>query len=176
MDSQELIGQKHNGRIHGSLGNAQIFSFNEKGSIINGADGACVTTNDDKLAARLRNIRSSYGARHKVEIPYTGNGRMSEIQAGLILLSIEEYETNRELNKKRFDEYVDNLKDIPYCKIVKPSIEVNSNLNYQKVILKISDTNLKKVNLFKSKLKELGIDDSFINFCKHPVTFDELYY
>lgn len=175
LDSEDIIGQEYKNIKQGGFGNVQIFSFNEKSSILNGSDGACVATNDDILAARLRNIRSSYGARQKVDIPYTGNGRMSEIQAGLILLSIEEYETNKERNKEHFDEYLSNLQDLSYCKIIEPSLEVNSNLNYQKVILKIIDTNLAKINSLKSKLKELGVDDSFINFCRHPLTFDELH-
>ena len=48
-------------------------------------EGACVCTDDDDLADRLRNIRSSYGAVRRVDVPLTGNGRMSEAQAALNL-------------------------------------------------------------------------------------------
>lgn len=46
---------------------------------------ACVTTDDDGLAARLRNIRSSYGAGPPVAVARTVNGRVSEIQAAMAL-------------------------------------------------------------------------------------------
>lgn len=46
---------------------------------------ACVTTDDDGLAARLRNIRSSYGAGAPVAVARTVNGRVSEVQAAMAL-------------------------------------------------------------------------------------------
>ena len=46
---------------------------------------ACVTTDDDGLAGRLRNIRSSYGAGPPVAVVRTVNGRVSEIQAAMAL-------------------------------------------------------------------------------------------
>lgn len=67
----------------------ELFSF-EQSQLVNGGEGACVVTNDEELAAKIRNIRSSYGAGRPVEIPFTGNGRMSEFQAGMALLSLKE--------------------------------------------------------------------------------------
>lgn len=49
----------------------------------------CVLTGDDGLAARLRNIRSSYGAGPAVAVVRTANGRVSEAQAALALLAFE---------------------------------------------------------------------------------------
>ncbi len=46
---------------------------------------ACILTGDDHLAARLRNIRSSYGAGPPVPVSRTANGRVSEIQAAMAL-------------------------------------------------------------------------------------------
>jgi dTDP-4-amino-4,6-dideoxygalactose transaminase len=66
----------------------ELFSF-EQSQLVNGGEGACVVTNDKELAAKMRNIRSSYGAGQPVEIPFTGNGRMSEFQAGMALLSLK---------------------------------------------------------------------------------------
>jgi len=51
-------------------------------------EGAIVCTDDDSVAARLRNIRSSYGSGPHVTVPLTGNGRMSEAQAALALLEL----------------------------------------------------------------------------------------
>lgn len=49
----------------------------------------CVVTSDGALAARLRNIRSSYGAGPPVAVVRTVNGRVSEAQAALALLELE---------------------------------------------------------------------------------------
>jgi dTDP-4-amino-4,6-dideoxygalactose transaminase len=53
------------------------------------AGAVCLLTDDDALAARLRNIRSSYGAGHPVPVVRTANGRLSEVQAAMSLLSLE---------------------------------------------------------------------------------------
>jgi len=50
---------------------------------------ACVITDNNQLNAELCNIRSSYGSGLKVEVPLTGNGRMSEAQAAIILVILE---------------------------------------------------------------------------------------
>lgn len=50
---------------------------------------ACILLDDDALAARLRNIRSSYGAGPAVPVLRTANGRVSEAQAALALLALD---------------------------------------------------------------------------------------
>jgi dTDP-4-amino-4,6-dideoxygalactose transaminase len=173
LNSSDVIGQKNNGIVHGCFGNAEIFSFNEKESIINGGDGACVTTNDDELAARLRNIRSSYGARHAVSIPYTGNGRMSEIQAGLILISLEEFQKNKLSNRKKYDLYLSILDNIEGMSIFKPS-KSNSDLNYQKAILLLDEAFSSKRDDILSLLGTPSMDNSFVTFGFDPLTLNEL--
>ncbi len=51
-----------------------------------GPSSACILADDDGFAARLRNVRSSYGAGPPVPVRRTANGRLSEVQAGLALL------------------------------------------------------------------------------------------
>ena len=53
------------------------------------AGAACILTGDAGLAARLRNIRSTYGAGRPVAVTRTANGRLSEAQAAMALLSLE---------------------------------------------------------------------------------------
>jgi hypothetical protein len=50
------------------------------------AGSAGIVTDDDDLAGRLRNIRSSYGAGRTVPVRRTANGRLSEAQAAMALL------------------------------------------------------------------------------------------
>ena len=50
------------------------------------AGAACILTDDDTNAARLRNIRSSYGAGPPLPVVRTANGRLSEAQAAMALL------------------------------------------------------------------------------------------
>lgn len=50
---------------------------------------AAILTSDEFLAEKYRNIRSSYGVRKLVEVRATANGRVSEFQAGLALLFLQ---------------------------------------------------------------------------------------
>lgn len=56
------------------------------GSLGEDAGIGCILTDEDGLAARLRNIRSNYGAGKPVPVVRTANGRLSEIQAAMALL------------------------------------------------------------------------------------------
>jgi len=51
-------------------------------------DGAYLATNDIDLADRLRTMRSSSGVSRLLPVKKTVNGRMSEAQAGIALLSL----------------------------------------------------------------------------------------
>lgn len=61
----------------------------DRGSCMDAQGGACLATEDDELAERLRNIRSSYGVRHTVPVNKTANGRMSEAQAAFGLIALK---------------------------------------------------------------------------------------
>ena len=50
---------------------------------------ACILTDDDAMAARLRNIRSSYGAGPPIPVLRTANGRVSEAQAAMAMLDLD---------------------------------------------------------------------------------------
>lgn len=100
--SDSVFGQSYKRKTFGHFGDLEIFSFDQS-QMINAGEGACVATNDDSIAAKLRNIRSSYGSGKKVPIPYTGNGRMSEVQAGMALLSMDDFRKKADENKARFD-------------------------------------------------------------------------
>ncbi len=119
FDSSHAFGCTAAGRCIGSMGDVEVFSF-DAADIVNAAGGACVTTDDDELAARLRNIRSSYGSGTSVAVVKTSNGRMSEAQAAIGSLSLDDYETNRAHNRALFDAYDKGLHATPGVRIVEP--------------------------------------------------------
>lgn len=129
FDSAHAFGcQTADGPI-GGFGDIEVFSFHAT-KILSATEGGCVCTNDDELAARLRNIRSSYGARRSVEVIRTANGRMSEAQAAIALLSLDDFPVNRENNARLFALYETGLGDIPGIELVKPANVTWSNHQY----------------------------------------------
>ncbi|XKH39411.1 DegT/DnrJ/EryC1/StrS family aminotransferase [Azospirillum doebereinerae] len=65
FDAAHAVGATFRGRRFGGFGNAEVFSFHAT-KILNGAEGGCITTDDDDLAARLRTMRSFHDTDERV--------------------------------------------------------------------------------------------------------------
>lgn len=148
FDSAHGFGCVSNGLKLGNYGRAEIFSFHAT-KLLNATEGGCICTNDDELADRLRNIRSSYGVEKKVDVAKTSNGRMSEAQAAIALMSLEDFNKNREHNKKIYDLYCSNLQKVPGLKILKPSNVSTSNHQYVVCMIEESEFRLSRDILLK---------------------------
>lgn len=136
FDSAHAIGCRIGDRPVGGFGRLEVFSFHAT-KILGSTEGGCVCTDDDELAARLRNIRSSYGAGPPVPVSRTANGRMSEAQAAIGLMSLEDFERNRDNNERLFRAYESGLAGIPGIHLVAPSGVTRSN--YQYVVCEIDE-------------------------------------
>ena len=133
-DSAHAFGCAVQGRSVGNFGDLEVFSFHAT-KVLSAAEGGCVCTNDDELAARLRNIRSSYGAGHPVHVSRTANGRMSEAQAAIALLSLDNFAQTLERNRDIFSAYRDALAGLPGLRLIEP--QAVSVTNYQYVVCEI---------------------------------------
>lgn len=129
FDSAHAFGCAVDGVPIGNFGRAEVFSFHAT-KILSAMEGGCVCTNDDDLAARLRNIRSSYGAGRPVDVVKTANGRMSEAQAAIALMSLEDFPANQKNNEILYRLYETQLKAIPGLHLVKPAGVSFSNFQY----------------------------------------------
>jgi dTDP-4-amino-4,6-dideoxygalactose transaminase len=136
FDSAQAVGVKFKGKRLGSFGAGEVFSFHAT-KIVNASEGGCVTTNDSDFAARLRNMRSSYGAGPPAGVPVTANGRFSEAQAAIALMSLEDYADNRERNEGQFSRYGSQLAGISGIRLVCPT--ACSESNYQYVVLEVDE-------------------------------------
>lgn len=129
FDSAHAFGCRTEAGMIGGFGEMEVFSFHAT-KTLSATEGGCVCTNDDMLAARLRNIRSSYGAGYPVEVVKTANGRMSEAQAAIALMSLEDFPKNRDNNARLFKLYEQGLKHIPGIALVQPANVTYSNYQY----------------------------------------------
>lgn len=136
FDSTHAFGVTVAGARAGRLGALEVFSFGES-DIVNAAGGACVATDDDDLAAKLRNIRSSYGAGRQVAVVKTSNGRMSEAQAALGLLSLDDYAANRTRNLRLIDAYRQRLSRMAGLRIVEHDGVEQSN--HQALVVEVDE-------------------------------------
>jgi dTDP-4-amino-4,6-dideoxygalactose transaminase len=129
FDSAQAAGTRTTtGRVGGN-GLAEVFSFHAT-KILSSAEGGCVTTDDDDLAERLRNIRSSYGAPRHVAVRGTLNGRFSEAQAALLLHSLDDFERRVATNREVLSVYRSLLASVPGLEMYEPSPGVIANASY----------------------------------------------
>jgi dTDP-4-amino-4,6-dideoxygalactose transaminase len=168
-----------------NFGRLEVFSFHAT-KILSATEGGCLCTNDEILASRLRNIRSSYGAGKPFPVVKTSNGRMSEAQAAIALMSLDDFPKNQQNNEILFRKYEERLGHIPGVKLVKPAGVTFSN--YQYVVCEILEnifglsrnsliTVLKAENVnarryfFPGTHRSIGYRDSLSKFANSlPVT------
>ena len=136
FDSAHAFGCEVNGQKIAGFGNAEVFSFHAT-KILSATEGGCICTNDDDLADRLRAIRPSYGNVRTVEVHRVINARMSEAQAAIALMSLEDFPKNRQHNEDMFCLYRQMLAPIPGIRLVEPAGVSFSN--YQYVVCEVDE-------------------------------------
>jgi dTDP-4-amino-4,6-dideoxygalactose transaminase len=138
FDSTHAFGCAVDGVRIGNFGRAEVFSFHQS-NILNATEGGCICTNDGELAAKLRVMRSSAGAGNvPATVNKTVNGRMSEAQCAIALMSLEDFSANQQNNEKLYQCYEANLAGIPGLHLVKPGGVSYSN--YQNVVCQIDES------------------------------------
>jgi dTDP-4-amino-4,6-dideoxygalactose transaminase len=134
FDAAHAFGCTHGGRPIGGFGAAEVFSFHAT-KIMNSAEGGAVTTNDDRLAARLRSLRN-FGFTGYDSVDALGiNAKMSELAAALGLTSLESFDAFVDINRRHYAEYRDQLHDIPGVTLV--TYDERERCNYQYVALEV---------------------------------------
>ena len=136
MDSSHGFGCEIAGRPLGSFGDLEIISFHSH-NVIGSCEGGVVCVQDDALAARIRNIRSSYGMGAPVSVIKTANGRMSEAQAAVASFNLDHYPEYQQRNARMFGLFRAGLAGIAGLGVRVPSGVSQSN--YQNLICRIDE-------------------------------------
>lgn len=134
FDSADALACEIGGRPVGGFGRLEVISFHSS-QLLSAAEGAVICTNDDDLAAHIRNIRSNYGMGRPVPVGKTGNGRLSEAQAAIALMNLDDLPAHIEHNTRLFHAYRAQLAGIPGFGFVEPSgVSVS---NHQNVVCRL---------------------------------------
>jgi dTDP-4-amino-4,6-dideoxygalactose transaminase len=133
-DAAHAFGCSQRGRMAGSFGSCEVFSFHAT-KFINSFEGGAAVTNHDALAAKMRLMRNfGFAGYDKVLYPGT-NGKMTEICAAMGLTSLEAMEAIVASNRKNYEAYADGLRGLPGISlIVYPAQE---RVNYQYVVIEV---------------------------------------
>jgi dTDP-4-amino-4,6-dideoxygalactose transaminase len=117
FDASHGLGGSSGGRMLGSFGSAEIFSFHAT-KFVNSFEGGAIVTNDDALAERARLIGNfGFADYDRVEALGT-NGKMTEIAAAMGLTSLESRDRFVAVNHENYEGYSVSLEDVPGIRVM----------------------------------------------------------
>jgi dTDP-4-amino-4,6-dideoxygalactose transaminase len=136
FDAAHAFACSHKGRMIGSFGDAEVFSFHAT-KFFNTLEGGAVVTNDDELADKLRLMRN-FGFTDYDKVSYIGtNGKMNEISAAMGLTSLESLDEFLAVNRRNYLCYREELRDIAGAQVL--AYDETETCNYQYIVLELEE-------------------------------------
>jgi dTDP-4-amino-4,6-dideoxygalactose transaminase len=140
-DASHAFGCSHRGRMIGSFGECEVFSFHAT-KFINCLEGGVVATNNGKLAYQMR-MMSNFGFTGYDQVEYLGiNGKMNEISAAMGLTNLEAMEEILEVNRRNYKAYEQHLVGIPGISLL--AYDPNEKNNFQYVVVQVDPGHCRK--------------------------------
>jgi dTDP-4-amino-4,6-dideoxygalactose transaminase len=122
-DSAQAHGAKNKEKRVGNLSDASAFSFYPGKNLGALGDGGAVTTNNPKIAEKIRALRN-YGSHQKYVNRYKGyNSRLDEIQAAILTEKLNSLDEDNQKRQKIASYYLQNIKN---KNIVLPKVPVDA--------------------------------------------------
>jgi len=104
FDAAHALGCTHHGRSLAGSGEIAIYSFHAT-KVFSAGEGGCLATNDDQLADRIRTVRNFHVSETFTRVPLRINGKMTEAQAALGLLSLDNLRDWITRNRALYEQY-----------------------------------------------------------------------
>lgn len=118
-DAAQAVGSTLHGVKTGSLGLLSTFSLHPLKNLNAAGDGGMITTNDDKLAHKLRLLRH-HGLKNRDEVEFWGyNSRLDTIQAAIVSLRIKRLNEVIEARRRNARFYIEGFSDLVTCPVEK---------------------------------------------------------
>jgi dTDP-4-amino-4,6-dideoxygalactose transaminase len=136
FDAAHAFACSYKGRMIGSFGDAEVFSFHAT-KFFNTLEGGAVVTNDDELARKLRLMRN-FGFTGYDQVSYLGtNGKMNEISAAMGLTSLESLDEFIAVNRRNYLCYREELRSVAGARVL--AYDETGKCNYQYIVLELDE-------------------------------------
>jgi len=137
FDAAHGFGCSYKGRMIGSFGNAEVFSFHAT-KFFNSGEGGAIVTNDDALADKIR-LMKNFGFSGYDNVIYIGtNGKMNELSALMGLTNLESLDEFINVNQNNYKTYERELNGLPGVGLIQ--YDRHEKNNFQYIILEIDET------------------------------------
>jgi dTDP-4-amino-4,6-dideoxygalactose transaminase len=134
-DASHGFGCAKGGRMLGTFGECEVFSFHAT-KFLNCFEGGAVVTNNDELAEKMRLMRN-FGFVDFDKVVYLGvNGKMSEVHAAMGLTNLEAIEEIIAVNRRNYEAYKTGLADVPGISVI--DYDPAERNNYQYVVVEVN--------------------------------------
>ena len=136
FDAAHAFCCSHEGRMVGSFGDAEVFSFHAT-KFVNTLEGGAIVTNDDELARRARLMRNFGFSGYDQATELGTNGKMNEFSAAMGLTSLESLDEFVSTNYDNYRCYEEGLRNAPGIQIA--TYDERERNNYQYVVLEVDE-------------------------------------
>ena len=135
-DASHAFGCSHRGRMIGSFGDAEVFSFHAT-KFINTFEGGAILTRSDEIAEKARLMRN-FGFVNYDKVSHVGiNGKMNEISAAMGLTSLEDMGRFVDVNRANYRAYREGLAGVPGLRVLPH--DDSERCNYQYVVVEVDE-------------------------------------
>lgn len=136
FDAAHAFSCSIGGRMIGTFGEAEVFSFHAT-KLVNTFEGGAIVTDNDELAEKLR-LMQNFGFAGYDRVVYLGiNGKMSEVSAAMGLTNLESLEEIVACNRANYRAYGTHLQGIAGVRLL--AYDEGHRSNYQYVVTTVGD-------------------------------------
>ncbi len=148
FDSAHAFSCSHGGRMIGTFGDAEVFSFHAT-KFVQAFEGGAIVTDDDELANTMRLMRNFGFAGYDNVIHLGVNGKMSEVSAAMAITAVDNIDGLISKNRENYEVYRKGLQETPGYQLVE--FPTNERCNYQYVVVEVSerDTGISRDHLLQ---------------------------
>jgi dTDP-4-amino-4,6-dideoxygalactose transaminase len=139
FDAAHAFACSRRGRMVGSFGDAEVFSFHAT-KFVNAFEGGAVVTNDSDLAVRLEQMRNFGFAGCDCVVSLGTNGKMNEVSAAMGVTSLESLDEFIEINRRNYEQYRRELAGAAGLDVV--AYDEADRSNYQYVAVTVDEERL----------------------------------
>jgi dTDP-4-amino-4,6-dideoxygalactose transaminase len=136
FDSAHAFGCSHNGRMIGTFGRLEAFSFHAT-KFLHTFEGGAVVTDDEALAARLRAMRNFGFAGQEEPIEIGTNAKMNEISAAMGLTGLDSFEDFVAANACNYRRYRSELECVAGTQLLQ--FDEREKCNFQYVVVEVDE-------------------------------------
>lgn len=166
-DAAHAFGIKRDGVGVGNYGDTSIYSFHAT-KVFNTIEGGAVVCKDDKMYARMHDLKD-FGIRNEEVTASVGaNGKMSEFSAIMGLCNLKHLENAMKARKKAFERYCDGLDNVRGIRLPIPEIAASRNYAYFPIFVE------EEYGITRDELhQKLAANNIFARKYFYPLTADQ---